>query len=125
LTAETFMFPRMHSMVHVMSDMSLPTKRFSRNIEDFICEHCGAEVKGTGYTNHCRQCLWSKHVDINPGDRQAECQGMMEPVSVETKRGDYILLHRCVKCGFERRNKTTSDDDFEAILNISRSRRKP
>lgn len=118
------MYTRTHSFVQMPSDMSLPTKRFSRNVEDFNCEHCGAEVKGTGYTNHCPQCLWSKHVDINPGDRQAECQGMMEPVSVETKRGEYVLLHRCVKCGFERRNKTTPGDNFEAILEISRGRRK-
>ncbi|MFA6992594.1 MAG: RNHCP domain-containing protein, partial [Candidatus Gracilibacteria bacterium] len=40
-------------------------KRFSRTIEDFVCEKCGAKVKGDGYTNHCPKCLWSKHVDIN------------------------------------------------------------
>lgn len=24
-----------------------------------MCEHCSAEVLGTGYTNHCPKCLWS------------------------------------------------------------------
>lgn len=38
-------------------------KNFTRVIEDFICENCGTEVKGNGYTNHCPKCLWSKHVD--------------------------------------------------------------
>jgi hypothetical protein len=98
--------------------MSLPTKRFLRKIEDFTCEHCGAAVKGQGYTNHCPVCLWSKHVDVFPGDRQAECQGMMGPVSIDVKRGQYLILHRCTKCGFEKRNKSAPDDDFEAILAI-------
>jgi Zn finger protein HypA/HybF involved in hydrogenase expression len=105
--------------------MTLATKQFSRNIEDFICEHCEAEVEGNGYTNHCPKCLWSKHVDINPGDRQAECQGLMEPISVETKRGQYVILQKCQRCGFDRRNKTISEDNFETILNISSSRRMP
>ena len=58
-------------------------KRFNRRIEDFTCEHCGTEVHGNGYTNHCPNCLWSKHVDINPGDRAADCGGLMEPIAVE------------------------------------------
>ena len=52
-------------------------KKFIKVKEDFVCEHCGAEVKGDGYTNHCPKCLWSKHVDVHPGDRAAECGGMM------------------------------------------------
>jgi hypothetical protein len=75
-------------------------------------------VKGHGYTNHCPVCLWSKHVDVFPGDRQEECRGMMEPVSIDVKRGQYIILHRCTKCGFEKRNKSAADDNFEAILAI-------
>ena len=42
---------------------------FTRKVEDFTCEHCGREVHGNGYTNHCPHCLHSKHVDVNPGDR--------------------------------------------------------
>jgi Zn finger protein HypA/HybF involved in hydrogenase expression len=48
---------------------------FKRTIEDFTCEHCGEQVTGNGFTNHCPQCLWSKHVDIDPGDRLALCGG--------------------------------------------------
>ena len=94
-------------------------KKFKRTREDFTCEHCGKQVRGTGYTNHCPRCLWSKHVDINPGDRRAECQGLMEPVSLETKAGGYIIVHRCAKCGHEKRNKTSPNDDYEAILKLS------
>jgi hypothetical protein len=56
---------------------------------------------------------------MNPGDRQAACQGLMEPVGVETKRGGYIILHRCAVCGFERKNKTLEADNFDAIIQIS------
>ena len=51
--------------------------RFTRVVEDFTCGQCGAAVTGDGYTNHCPLCLWSRHVDINPGDRAAECGGLM------------------------------------------------
>ena len=33
---------------------------FTKKIEDFTCDHCGYNVKGKGYTNHCPKCLWSK-----------------------------------------------------------------
>jgi len=98
-----------------------PTKKFQRMSEDFTCEQCGFFVLGNGYTNHCPKCLWSKHVDVNPGDRAAVCGGAMEPVSVEAKGREYTILHQCVKCGFERKNKTAKNDDFNNILQISRN----
>lgn len=97
-------------------------KKFQRRIENFICEHCGTEVQGNGYTNHCPHCLYSKHVDINPGDRAAECGGLMEPIDLEYKDGRYVLVHRCHKCGFIRKNKVTEDDEFDAVLRLSRAR---
>ncbi len=99
--------------------MSIDTKRFQRTKEDFTCERCGLQVKGSGYTNHCSHCLWSKHVDVNPGDRQATCQGQMEPVGVETKGGEYTILHRCTRCGLKKRNKASASDDFDALLQLS------
>jgi len=65
--------------------MSIVGKKFQRQKEDFVCGECGTTVSGTGYTNHCPQCLWSMHVDVNPGDRAAACGGMMEPKKVEKK----------------------------------------
>jgi len=94
---------------------------FTRKIEDFTCGHCGAKVKGNGYTNHCPACLWSKHVDINPGDRLAKCGGLMEPVKVEMDHGQYILMHKCQTCGQQKRNKTVQEDSFEAILALAKA----
>lgn len=93
-------------------------KKFERTIEDFVCEHCGREVKGNGYTNHCPQCLWSKHVDINPGDRREECKGLMQPSQVTLKEGEYVILHKCIRCGFTRNNKTVKEDNFDTLVKI-------
>ena len=94
-------------------------KKFQRNKENFVCERCGFIVHGNGYTNHCPQCLWSKHVDINPGDRQENCQGIMEPIGMEVKNGKYTILHRCTKCGLKKKNKISKDDNFDAIVQLS------
>ncbi len=94
-------------------------RRFERTKEDFVCGNCGRAVHGNGYTNHCPKCLWSRHVDVNPGDRAATCGGLMEPIDAELKKGEWVILHRCVICGFERKNKTVPDDDFDAILKLS------
>lgn len=92
---------------------------FKRTIEDFICEKCGFKVSGNGYTNHCPECLWSKHVDINPGDRASNCGGMMEPIGVSKKGSEYIILHRCVKCGLKKPNKANKRDNFQMIVQVS------
>ena len=89
--------------------------KFTRKVEDFICAHCGQEVKGNGYTNHCPHCLWSKHVDINPGDRSEECGGMMAPVAFEGNIKQYYVVQRCQSCGHERRNKLQDGDNLLAL----------
>ncbi len=99
----------------------METKRFQRAIEDFVCEHCGAQVKGTGYTNHCPRCLWSKHVDVNPGDRAERCGGMMEPIALEGSSPEYRIVHRCTRCSLERRVSAAPDDGADALLALARS----
>lgn len=94
-------------------------KKFQRKIENFVCENCGTVVEGDGYTNHCPKCLWSKHVDVNPGDREEGCEGMMEPVRISTKKGENTVGHRCIRCGFERVNKVRKEDNFDTIIKIS------
>jgi len=96
-------------------------RTFQRKIEDFTCENCGAKVKGTGYTNHCPVCLFSKHVDINPGDRQEPCGGLMEPVGLRIDKGHYIITQRCRICGLERNNHTAENDSTEALIKLSQT----
>ncbi len=96
-------------------------KGFTKTVEDFNCAHCGAVVHGNGYTNHCPNCLWSRHVDNNPGDRAATCMGMMKPIMVETDGDGFIITHQCVVCGKEKRQRTVDADSIDAIIEISRN----
>ena len=95
------------------------SSKFIKNVENFKCERCGFIVVGNGYTNHCPECLWSKHVDISPGDRANTCGGMMEPIGVKKKGGEYVITHKCVKCGFEKPNKAVKEDTLQMLIQVS------
>lgn len=99
----------------------LMAKLFQRKIEDFICGNCGYRVTGNGYTNHCPKCLYSRHVDIRPGDRQNRCRGLMSPIGLEIKAGEYILIHKCLKCGELKKNKTAGEDNHEALIKLAKA----
>lgn len=98
--------------------------------EGFNCSHCGKQVLALAngsYRNHCPYCLYSLHVDINPGDRASDCQGSLKPIAVEHsgKKG-WVIIHRCERCGEIRRNKAALDDpnlpdDFELIIQLSQN----
>ena len=93
---------------------------FKKTKEDFICEICGTAAQGTGFTNHCPKCLWSKHVDVNPGDRAEKCGGMMKPIRVAGDQKKYFLIHKCEICGAERRNRGELDDNFDEVLAVAK-----
>jgi hypothetical protein len=95
-------------------------RKFQRTIEDFVCEQCGHRVTGNGYTNHCPECLYSKHVDVAPGDRAADCRGLMQPIGSEVKGGVYFVRHACLRCGLQRRNRV-SPGEITALIRLTRS----
>ena len=95
------------------------SKKFIKNKENFICQNCGTFVAGNGYTNHCPHCLFSKHVDINPGDRASDCGGLMEPIGIVNKNGKTQIIHRCLKCGHHKVNKISSQDNQDLIAQLS------
>ncbi len=97
-------------------------KRFYRMRECFTCRICGVATVGNGYTNHCPACLWSRHVDVNPGDRAESCGGLMKPISVEQKGGRYRIEHACARCGARRYNKVSKKDDFDAVIALVQTR---
>lgn len=92
------------------------TQTFKKTKENFTCEQCGQHVVGDGYTNHCPYCLWSKHVDIHPGDRAAQCGGLMMPAIDSVKGSKYILKHTCVVCKHTKVNKTHDHDNFDQLI---------
>jgi hypothetical protein len=100
-------------------------KQFFPHNRGFICDFCSRKVLpiiyGGSYRNHCPFCLFSKHVDLDtPGDRLSKCGGLMKPIGVFTKRtGEYVVVHKCERCGFERFNRVAGDDDFEKIVQLS------
>ena len=95
-------------------------KRFNMVDENFICEYCGKEVAKLNYTarDHCPYCLYSKHVDINPGDRKNECCGLLEPMDIEKFKDTYKIIYKCQKCGKDHKNVMAVDDNFNKILEI-------
>ena len=97
-------------------------KQFTKRDEEFICENCGKKVLKLGYTSrdHCPHCLYSKHVDNMPGDREAECRGLLKPVQVEldSKKG-YVIIYKCEKCGAIRKNKSAIDDDMDLLIKLT------
>lgn len=90
--------------------------------EEFICNNCKKKVPKLGYScrNHCPYCLYSMHVDINPGDRMEKCHGDLEPIGVElsSKKG-YVIVFKCKKCGQIKKNKAAEDDNMDLIIKLS------
>ena len=96
-------------------------KKFTMRDENFICEKCGKEVKKLNYTarDHCPYCLYSKHVDNNPGDRLNTCKGMLKPVEIEKFKDTYKIIYKCEKCGKSHKNIIASDDNMNLIIDLS------
>lgn len=88
--------------------------------ETFICENCLEQVdvlKGTA-RDHCNKCLYSKHVDVFPGDRMNKCMGLLKPIAVEKFKDTYKIIYKCEKCGEIHKNIMASDDNFDEILKL-------
>lgn len=96
-------------------------KLFSKNDNFFICENCGNEVTPLNYTSrdHCPYCLYSKHVDINPGDRLNTCKGLLEPIGIEKFKDTYKIIYKCNKCKTLHKNIMANDDDMNKIIELS------
>lgn len=90
----------------------------------FICKVCGRTVvpngAGSGHRNHCPYCLSSQHLDIEPGDREANCGGIMEPITVWVrKNGEWAIVHRCKICGVLRSNRIAADDNPMKLMSLA------
>ncbi len=93
-------------------------KGFIKNKEDFTCQNCGTLIIGNGYTNHCHECFYSKHVDIQPGDRLATCQGLMKPIQISGSTRNIVITHKCQTCGFTRNNKLQDEDNMDQLTKL-------
>jgi len=96
-------------------------KKFNMIDEQFICEHCNKNVDKLNYSarDHCPYCLYSKHVDINPGDRNNTCQGLLKPIGIEKFKDTYKIVYKCERCGEFHKNIIATDDDMDTIIQLS------
>ena len=96
-------------------------KKFKMIDENFICENCGYSVNKLNYTarDHCPLCLYSKHVDIMPGDRNNTCLGLMKPVGIEKYKNTYKIIYKCSKCNQLHKNVMATDDNYDLIVKLS------
>jgi len=99
----------------------------------FRCLNCSLmvsaehELSGVNNRNHCPNCLWSKHVDLNKaGDRKATCGARMQPIGLTVKhtgkkygntaQGELMIIHHCSGCGKISINRVAADDSAGALL---------
>ena len=102
-------------------------RKSSENEQDagsFVCLVCGKTVApagaGSEHRNHWPYCRSSRHLDVEPGDRAADCGGVMEPIAVWVrKNGEWALIHRCRRCGTLRSNRIAADDDPLKLLSLA------
>ncbi|MFO0830644.1 MAG: RNHCP domain-containing protein [Phycisphaerales bacterium] len=90
----------------------------------FSCSRCGFSTLsppwGSRHRNHCPACLWSRHLDEEPGDRRCACRGLMEPIAIEVRQdGEWAIVHRCVQCSQLRTNRIAGDDQERALLALA------
>ena len=102
--------------------------------EEFICLNCGYKVSKLNYTarDHCPNCLYSRHVDIMPGDRMNECCGLMKPIGISFKdmhyrkdigikkyKNTYKIIYKCLKCNQIHKNIMADDDNYDLVVKLS------
>ena len=92
--------------------------------DTFTCKVFGRlivpEGAGSAHRNHCPNCLSSLHVDEEPGDRAADCGGVMEPIGVWVRKGgEWAVIHRCKRCGKLDSNRTAADDNPMKLMSIA------
>ena len=92
--------------------------------DTFTCKNCGWPVvsggAGTEHRNHCPNCLYSVHLDEQPGDRKSDCHGRMEPIGVWVRKGgEWAVIHRCTVCGKISSNRIAADDNPMKLLALA------
>ena len=98
-------------------------KRFNMIDDNFICNNCGKNITKLNYTarDHCNYCLYSKHVDILPGDRKNTCQGMLKPIGIEKFKDTFKIIYQCEKCHTIHKNIMANDDNMDLIIELSKN----
>ena len=103
------------------------TKGYYRNnacSDSFTCRVCNRLVVSQGasseHMNHCPNCLSSQHLDNEPGDREADCGGIMDAIGVWVRKGgEWAIIHRCRRCGQLSSNRSAADDNPLKLMSVA------
>ncbi|MFI5659995.1 RNHCP domain-containing protein [Streptomyces sp. NPDC051684] len=93
-------------------------------ISTFVCAWCGltvtlADPDGRG-RNHCPSCLHSRHVLDHVQGGRTDCHGRMSPIAIAVLRtGDWMIVHRCVRCDELTSNPVGADDNQLVLMRMA------
>ena len=90
--------------------------------ESFQCMHCKEQVErgGSQVRDHCPVCLHGRHVDRVPGDRAADCGGLLKPVDFSLEgRAGVVISYQCVRCSHSFRVRAHPDDVLPPGLRVA------
>ena len=99
-----------------------PSRRQAET-EEFKCGHCktfvGPPISGGRHRNHCPLCLYSKHVDLTPGDRRNDCRSLMRQIGTAFRRnGEQVIVHCCLGCGEVRYCRAAAHDHLLVCMRL-------
>ncbi|MEV0374993.1 RNHCP domain-containing protein [Streptomyces sp. NPDC050636] len=110
--------------------MSSPNKTRPNNphntlkIDSFACARCGLTVSTFAadgiHRNHCPSCLHSQHVTDHVEGGPSQCHGRMAPIAIAVLRtGDWMVIHRCVRCDELTSNPVCTDDNQLILMRMA------
>lgn len=92
--------------------------------DTFACVRCGLTVTGAApdgvRRNHCPSCLYSLHVLDHAAGGRSACGSRMAPISIAVLRGgDWMVIHRCTRCGELTSNPICQDDNQLILMRMA------
>ncbi|GHB45355.1 RNHCP domain-containing protein [Streptomyces viridiviolaceus] len=102
--------------------MSNPSN--SLKISTFVCTWCDLTVSAFAADgtrrNHCPSCLHSRHVLDQVEGGPTDCLGRMSPIAIAVLRtGDWMVVHRCVRCDELTSNPVCKDDNQLILMRMA------
>lgn len=90
----------------------------------FSCAWCGRTASAVAddgtRRGHCPSCLQSQHVLDPVEGGSSDCRGRMSPIAVAVPRtGDWMVIHRCVRCDELASSPTRADDNQLVLMRLA------
>ncbi|BET49051.1 RNHCP domain-containing protein [Kitasatospora aureofaciens] len=94
------------------------------NLGTFACAWCGLTVSAYAADgaprDHCPSCLHSRHVLDHVEGGPSDCEGRMSPIAIAVLRtGDWMVIHRCVRCDELTSNPVRTDDNQLILMRMA------